>query len=73
MTSVTYDRVLGLAIGRVLAHELGHVLLGSPGYHDAEGLMRAKFQRDDLARPERSRFRLAPFSVERLRSRLSAQ
>jgi hypothetical protein len=73
VTSVTVDRVLGTAIGRVLAHELGHVLLGSPGYHDAEGLMRAKFQPDDLARPERSRFRLAPFSVERLRTRFCVQ
>lgn len=73
LTAVTFDRVLGTAIGRVLAHELGHVLLGSPGYHDAEGLMRAKFQPDDLARPERSRFRLAPFSVERLRSRFCVQ
>jgi hypothetical protein len=69
VTSVSYDRVVGIAIGRVLAHELGHVLLGSPGYHDNEGLMRAKFLPDDLARPERTRFRLAPFSVERLRAR----
>jgi hypothetical protein len=66
-----HGRVVGLALGRVLAHEIGHVLLGEPTYHDPEGLMRATFFTDDLARPERSRFRLANRSVVRLRARIA--
>jgi hypothetical protein len=57
--------------GRVLAHELGHVLLGSPGYHDPAGLMKARFMADDLVRLERSRFRLADSSIVRLRDRIA--
>ena len=61
-----------LTLGRVLAHELGHVLLGSPGYHGPEGLMKATFMADDLVRLERSRFRLADRSIVRLQERLAA-
>lgn len=67
-----YEFMVGAALGRVLAHELGHVLLGSPGYHDREGLMRASFAVDDLVRPERARFQLSVFSVARLRRRIAA-
>jgi hypothetical protein len=35
------------ALGRVLAHEIGHYLLGT-GEHSARGLMRAKFRPKDL-------------------------
>ncbi len=47
---------LSRATGRVVAHELGHVLLRAPG-HDRTGLMREAFSRDDLhdARPRRLR------------------
>ena len=65
-----HDVAIGLAIGRVLAHEIGHVLLGAPGYHDQAGLMRATFLTDDLARFDRSGFRLADTSVARLRERI---
>jgi len=67
-----HDYALAAALGRVVAHEIGHVLLGSPSYHDADGLMRTTFFPDDLARPERSRFQLAHYSVERLRARIAA-
>ncbi len=67
-----HDYVLAIALGRVLAHEIGHILLGAPAYHDANGLMRTTFQADDLARPERSRFLLAEHSVGRLRSRIAS-
>ncbi|MGH9141101.1 MAG: hypothetical protein ACRD2I_08165 [Vicinamibacterales bacterium] len=67
-----HDYALAMALGRVLAHEIGHILLGAPAYHDADGLMRTTFQADDLARPERSRFLLAEHSVTRLRSRLAS-
>jgi hypothetical protein len=63
---------VGIALGRVLAHELGHVLLGSPAYHDPDGLMRTTFLSNDLARPERSRFRLTDRSVARLRTRITS-
>ena len=66
------DRGVAIALGRVLSHEVGHVLLGSPGYHDPEGLMKARFMADDLVRLERSRFRLADRSIVRLRERIAA-
>lgn len=60
---------LARALGRVLAHEIGHVLLGAP-YHDRAGLMRRTFRPDELAEPNRTPFRLTCSGVERLRSRL---
>jgi hypothetical protein len=62
-------RELSRALGRVLAHELGHVLLGPYG-HDATGLMRAAFFPDDLAAPSRTAFRLSEDGVGRLRWRI---
>ena len=66
-----HDYSIAVALGRVVAHEIGHVLLGAPAYHDEEGLMRTTFFPEDLARPERSRFRLTHRSVARLRSRIA--
>jgi hypothetical protein len=66
-----HDYVLAIGLGRVLAHEIGHVLLGMPSYHDEAGLMRTTFFADDLARPERSGFRLSERSVTRLRARIA--
>jgi hypothetical protein len=71
VTQLIHDYSLAAALGRVVAHEIGHVLLGSPAYHDADGLMRTTFFPDDLARPERSRFLLAQHSVMRLRERIA--
>jgi hypothetical protein len=68
---VLREQELGRALGRVLAHELGHVLLGMPTYHDTDGLMRPSFLADDLTRPDRARFQLATSSVARLRARLA--
>ena len=62
---------LARALGRVLAHEIGHVLLRLP-LHDATGLMRAVLSPSELAEPNRSRLGLANRSVGRLRSRLAA-
>jgi len=70
-TQLIHDYSLAAALGRVVAHEIGHVLLGSPAYHDNDGLMRTTFFPDDLARPERSRFLLAQHSVMRLRERIA--
>ena len=57
------------ALGRVLAHEIGHVLLSAP-YHDEAGLMRAVFRPDELAGPDRAPFRLTCGGIGRLRSRV---
>jgi hypothetical protein len=62
-----HDQELGRALGRVLAHELGHALLGTPSYHDSTGLMRAAFPADVLARIDRWPFELTDRSAVRLR------
>jgi hypothetical protein len=51
------ERIVGRAIGRVLAHEIGHVLLRSKGHAD-RGLMRAVQRADELVHPARNRYRL---------------
>jgi len=67
--SPSHDHVLARALGRVLAHEMGHVLLGLRS-HNPDGLMRAEFRADDLAAAADEPFRLTPFGVGRLASRL---
>jgi hypothetical protein len=63
------DHDLGRGLGRVLAHEIGHVLLGAP-YHDEVGLMRAVFRPDELGELDRAPFRLTCSGVARLRGRI---
>lgn len=65
------ERRLATAIGRVLAHEIGHALLGTPSYHDAEGLMRSSFGAVDLTAFDRRRLQLSARSVSRLRARMA--
>jgi hypothetical protein len=59
---------IGRALGRVLAHEIGHVLLAAP-YHQRHGLMRPSLRPGDLAAMERSTLTLSPGEVTRLRQR----
>jgi len=59
---------LGRALGRVLAHEIGHVLLDTPR-HQPSGLMRRAFAPDDLAARQRWTYTLSKKEVERLASR----
>lgn len=59
---------IGRALGRVLAHEIGHVLLGQ-AEHERRGLMRQLFPADDLAAFEHRSFGLSPQDVLRLRER----
>lgn len=47
LPSVLADTFLGRALGRVLAHEIGHYLLGTRE-HTAHGLMRPQFTPQDL-------------------------
>jgi hypothetical protein len=63
------DHDLGRALGRVLAHEIGHLLLGAP-FHDEVGLMRAIFRPDELSDADRAPFRLTCIGVGRLRGRI---
>jgi hypothetical protein len=64
------DRLVGRALGRVLAHEIGHYLLASR-LHGTEGLMRAMFDGDELLRPGRRGFAVAARDLPRLRTRLA--
>lgn len=66
------DRDLARALGRVLAHEIGHVLIGAPG-HDRAGLMRATFNPEQLGEPDRRPFQLTCSSADQLRRRLAAR
>jgi hypothetical protein len=61
---------MGRAFGRIVAHEIGHVLLGLPN-HQREGLMRPSFQAADMVRPQRWQYTLSPLEVARLRHRSS--
>jgi hypothetical protein len=53
------DTMLGRAMGRAMAHELGHFLLASTA-HSARGLMRAKRTATEFFSTDRSRFAVEP-------------
>jgi hypothetical protein len=61
-------REMGRALGRVLAHEIGHVLLAMPT-HQRHGLMRETYKPIDMVYPLRVQYRLSPDEVARLRQR----
>jgi hypothetical protein len=66
---IVHDHEMARALGRVLAHEIGHVLLGAP-YHTAYGLMRPAYQAQELASIDRRPFELTCGDIARLHSRL---
>ena len=59
---------IGRALGRILAHELGHVLLALP-QHQPQGLMRPSYTPEDLVSLQRSSFTLSAGELLRLRQR----
>jgi hypothetical protein len=59
---------VGRALGRVLAHEIGHVILGARE-HQQRGLMRPTFRPRDLIGPWRELYTLSDAEVTRLRQR----
>jgi hypothetical protein len=66
----TADLITARALGRVLAHEIGHYLLASPA-HARKGLMRAAFDGRRLAEWDRGGFALERLALPRLRARLA--
>jgi hypothetical protein len=59
---------MGRALGRVAAHEIGHVLLALPN-HQRSGLMRESFQAIDMVVPVRLQYTLSAMEIARLRHR----
>jgi hypothetical protein len=59
---------LGRALGRVLAHEIGHGLLGADS-HQRRGLMRATIPATELIAYRRRGYTLSDLEVARLRER----
>jgi hypothetical protein len=51
------QQIIGRALGRIIAHEIGHFVLRSRD-HASSGLMRRVQASDDLIAPDRSRFAL---------------
>jgi hypothetical protein len=62
------DAEVGRAFGRILAHEIGHVLLAAP-FHASAGLMRPQFAAVDLVVRHRDLYRLSEMEVSRLARR----
>jgi hypothetical protein len=63
--TVEHDAVEGRALGRALAHEIGHYLLRMR-QHSRSGLMQAKQPALELIAPDRHRFSLSPPELARL-------
>ena len=64
------DQLTGRALGRVLAHEIGHFLLASSA-HTSSGLMRTAFNGRILAGWDRTSFGLGRAELPRLQARLA--
>ena len=62
----------GRALGRVLAHELGHALLATRE-HQATGLMRSAFTGEELLTSARDSYRLSAVEITRLWSALAVR
>lgn len=66
-TRVNLARILG----RVVAHEIGHLLLGTNS-HAANGIMRAKWSREELTRLSHGMLCFSGLESQRMRETLSA-
>ncbi len=69
MTQVQKETLLGRAMGRALAHELGHYLLASK-IHTSKGLMKATRTAFEFFTPERSGFAIEAGQTQVLVARL---
>jgi len=59
MTVMELRTLLSRALGRALAHEIGHYLLGSKD-HSAAGLMKGSHVASDFLAPQRDGFEIDP-------------
>lgn len=59
-------------LGRAIAHELGHLLLGNVRHSDA-GLMRAFWSRGEIARNSRPDWLFRPQQSRQMRDRLASR
>ena len=66
-----HDRLLSRALGRALAHEVGHFVMRSP-HHSARGLMRSRHSAAMLTEPSVKPFRLTDVDRARLNVVLTA-
>jgi hypothetical protein len=62
------DLIVGRAVGRVLAHEIGHYLLATRT-HGTTGLMRSSQRSDELVAPTRAGFRLSAAEAAQILAR----
>jgi hypothetical protein len=77
MANVYADRIRELAggrefeliLGRVIAHELGHLLLGTNA-HSAAGIMDARWRDQDLRRSRQAAMTFLPVEARRIRAHL---
>jgi hypothetical protein len=65
------EEIVARALGRALAHEIGHYLLRSP-HHTSSGLMQARQKGSTLGSPNDHGFELTKTDRERLRVALAA-
>jgi len=66
-----HDRVYGRFLGRIVAHELGHLLLDSVDHRD-RGLMRPRFDVRDVRSDARARYEFDADDLIALRARFAA-
>jgi hypothetical protein len=64
------EELVGRALGRVLAHEIGHYLLAWRG-HTSDGLMCAEFRAERLVDPDRLFYQVPRHFLPRLYGRLA--
>ena len=63
------DSYRSVALGHILAHEIGHLLLGS-GSHSSQGIMKATWQNADMEKAIRGKMRFTPKQAKRMRAQM---
>ena len=59
------DNVRGTVLGYLIAHEVGHLLIG-PGVHSPHGLMKGKWSSKDLEEMQRGQLLFQPWDARRM-------
>lgn len=72
MTIAERNTMLGRAMGRALAHELGHYLLATKT-HTAKGLLKAVRSATEFFSSDRTRFELEPAQRKEIAARLNGE